>query len=417
MVDIGWVSGAWGRLARHVPGVGLLVLVAVAVFGCGGVSTASSTSTSKAPSPSLNTPSLAESMSPEVASASATATPGHGQFVSSGSMAVARNGQTATLLQDGDVLIAGGSGDNTAELYDPKTGTFIQTGPMNVVRTVGATATLLPDGRVLIAGGGDNSADQNPLAYAELYDPATGRFSPTGSMARPRSGQTATLLQDGRVLVAGGVGSSGADLAYAELYDPATGRFSPTGSMARPRSGQTATLLVDGRVLIVGGTENLGVQKAKAALASAELYDTKTGTFVATGSMLTGRFMGQTATLLKDGDILVAGGNADYLGEQSLASAELYDPKTGTFHKTGSMAEARDGHTATLLQDGRVLIAGGDDTTAELYDPQAGVFGPTGSMVVVRAYHSATVLADGRVLIVGGASDPADGATAEVYQP
>jgi WD40 repeat protein len=332
-------------------------------------------------------------------------------------MAVARNGQTATLLQDGDVLIAGGSGDNTAELYDPKTGTFGETGPMNVVRTLGATATLLPDGRVLIAGGSDNSIDLKPLASAELYDPATGKFSPTGSMARARYDHTATLLQDGRILVAGGFGSSGEFLASAELYDPATGKFSPTGSMTRPRSDHTATLLADGRVLIVGGSENLGVQKAKAALASAELYDPKTGKFVTTGSMLTGRSAGQAATLLADGLVLVAGGNASYVQEEPLASAELYDPKTGSFHKTGSMAEARDSHTATLLPDGRVLVAGGDDSTAELYDPEVGVFGSTGSMIVERASHSATLLADGRVLMAGGANNPADGATAEVYQP
>ena len=356
-------------------------------------------------------------MSPEVASPSATATLGHGRFSATGSMAVARNGQTAVLLQDGDVLVAGGSGDDTAELYDPKTETFGQTGPTNDVRTLGATATLLPDGRVLLAGGSDNSIDQNPLASAELYDPATGKFSPTGSMAQARYGHTATLLQDGRVLVAGGFGSSGEFLASAELYDPATGKFSPTGAMVRPRSDHTATLLQDGQVLIVGGTENLGVQKAKAALASAELYDPRTGKFVTTGSMSTGRSAGQTATLLPDGRVLVAGGNASYVQEEPLASAELYDPRTGTFHKTGSMAEDRDSHTATLLPDGRVLVAGGDDSTAELYDPEIGVFRSTGSMIVERASHSATLLVDGRVLMAGGASDPADGATAEVYQP
>lgn len=418
-MDIGFVAGAGGRLAgRRVAGIGLAgVLVVVAAFGCGASTTAGPTSPTKTPSPSLNKPSPAPSMSPQLASQSATATLGHGQFGTTGSMAVARNGQTATLLQDGDVLIAGGSGDSTAELYDPKTGTFVQTGPMNVVRTDGATATLLSDGRVLIAGGSDNSIDDKPLASAELYDPATGKFGPTGSMARARSGHTATLLADGRVLVAGGFGSSGLDLASAELYDPATGKFSPTASMTRPRSDHTATLLQDGRVLIVGGSENLGVQKAKAALASAELYDPRTGRFATTGSMSTGRSAGQTATLLTDGLVLVAGGNASYVQEVPLASAELYDPKTGSFHKTGSMAEARDCHTATLLPDGRVLVAGGDDSTAELYDPEVGAFGSTGSMIVERASHSATLLADGRVLMAGGASDPADGATAEVYQP
>jgi WD40 repeat protein len=278
-------------------------------------------------------------------------------------MADARNGQTATLLQDGRVLIAGGSGDSTAELYDPKTVTFGQTGPMNVARTVGATATLLQDGRVLIAGGSDSSVDQKPLASAELYDPRTDTFGPTGSMARARSGHTATLLQDGRVLLVGGLDSSSGILATAELYDP------------------------------------------------------KTGKFVSTGSMSTGRYTGHTATLLQDGRVLLVGGNASSVQEKPLAAAELYDPETSKFVSTGPMAEARDGQTATLLLDGRVLIAGGADNTAELYDPKAGVFGPTGSMVESRASHSATLLADGRVLIAGGASDPAAGASAELYQP
>ena len=417
-MDIGFVAGARERLAgRRAAGIGLAGVLWSPPFRLWRFKHRGFREHDEDRSPSLNTPSPAASMSPEVASPSATATLGHGRFSATGSMAVARNGQTAVLLQDGDVLIAGGSGDDTAELYDPKTGTFGQTGPMNVVRTLGATATLLPDGRVLLAGGSDNSIDQNPLASAELYDPATGKFSPTGSMAQctVRSHGDAT---SGRARPRGGrVRQLGGDLASAELYDPATGKFSPTGAMVRPRSDHTATLLADGRVLIVGGTENLGVQKAKAALASAELYDPRTGKFVTTGSMSTGRSAGQTATLLADGLVLVAGGNASYVQEEPLASAELYDPRTGTFHKTGSMAEARDSHTATLLPDGRVLVAGGDDTTAELYDPEVGVFAIDG-IDDVDARLSLCHSAGRRPCPHGrGRERSADGARAEVYQP
>ena len=154
-------------------------------------------------------------------------------------MSVARTGQTATLLPDGDVLIAGGNA-NTADLYDPSTSTFTPTGSMSVART-NATATLLPRGNVLVAGGFDSRDRQ--LASAELYDPATGTFTPTGSMHTARSGQTATLLGDGKVLVAGGgcnkghgfcnAGSFLDNLSSAELYNPKTGTWSVTGSMHR----------------------------------------------------------------------------------------------------------------------------------------------------------------------------------------
>ena len=321
---------------------------------------------------------------------------------------MARAAQAAVLLQDGRVLILGGSRDATADLYDPKTGVFSKTEPMNDARAFGVTVNLLSDGRVLVVGGCDTSLDQKPMASAEVYDPATDRFVATGSMVHARCGHTATTLLDGRVLIVG-EGSS------AEIYNPATGRFVPTGSMVLPRSHQTATLLPDGRVLVAGGT-GTGAYNDKAPT-SAELYDPKTGRFTLTGSMATPRWSGHTATLLADGRVLVAGGNSSAVDEKPLALAELYDPHTGKFSKTRPMAEARDGQTGTRLTDGQVLVAGGADNTAELYDPRVGVFGSTGSMVLARASHSATLFGNGQVLVAGGAIDPTYGSSAEIYQP
>ncbi|MGD0019812.1 MAG: kelch repeat-containing protein [Candidatus Limnocylindrales bacterium] len=296
-------------------------------------------------------------------------------------------------------------------------GTFVPTGSMMSSRS-GATATLLSDGRVLIAGGwGDNST---PLASAELYDPATGKFSPTGSMTTARNG-TATLLPDGRVLFAGGTDDTGT-IASAELYDPSTGKFSLTGSMTVARASQTATLLPTGRVLIAGGAGRDGM-----ALGSAELYDPATGKFSPTGSMTVAR-MTQAATLLSDGRVLIAGGAtttgtpATGIHASALTSAELYDSATGKFSPTGSMTAAREGPITTLLSDGRVLVTGGSDqvgalVSAELYDPATGRFSLTGSMTIGQSLTTATRLSDGRVLIAGGWVPFAPLATIELYDP
>jgi sugar lactone lactonase YvrE len=333
-------------------------------------------------------------------------------FILTGSMNQARWEHTATLLESGLVLVAGGgnAGLSSAELYNPAAGTFTLTGSMNVKRRFGA-ATLLPSGLVLIVGGSNNSIGGSALASAELYNPATGTFTLTGSMSVGRSQPTATLLQSGLVLVAGGGIPANAS---AELYDPATGNFTLTGSMNTARSGQTATLLQSGSVLIAGGGDN-------GALASAELYDTATGTFAYTGSMNAAR-AAQTATLLPSGSVLVVGGTSSSLGS-ALASAELYNPATGAFILTGSLNTAREAHTATLLPNGSILIAGGLGNSsgdsvlasAELYSPAAGIFTLTGSMNVARYDHTATLLQDGLVLITGGKNSPVL-ASAELYR-
>ncbi|MGD0247541.1 MAG: kelch repeat-containing protein [Candidatus Limnocylindrales bacterium] len=322
-----------------------------------------------------------------------------------------RTGHTATLLADGRVLIAGGqSGQRilaTAELYDPATGKFSPTGSMSTLRWR-ATATRLADGRVLVAGGVGGPVQVGAvgisiLATAELYDPKTGRFTPTGSMATAPVLETATLLRDGKVLVIGSGGASDS-LATAEIYDPARGDFSATGSMTATQRLDTATLLVDGSVLVTG---SLFDQSVPFYRPSAELYDPASGRFKPAGPMSTYRD-NATATLLNDGRVLIVGGNDE--GGFSLASAELYDPAVNAFSATGTTL-ARSGQTATWLPGGRVLVAGGGDGTrtpaasAEIYDPASGRFSATGSMGMARRAQTATLLGDGRVLIAGGEAD------------
>jgi hypothetical protein len=371
------------------------------------------------------------------ASPSAPAVTASPRPIPTGPLGEGRQIQTATLLADGRVLLAGGYGGpgggydtalDSAALYDPSTNTFSPTGPLNRARGL-HTATLLSDGRVLIAGGGPASWTPSVGAYldsVELYDPATGLFSDAGSMTMPREDHTATRLSDGRVLFVGGNDLGDHAVASAEIYDPTTGTFSPTGSMVTARGFHTATLLADGRVLVAGGDP--AAWSDSAFIASAEIYDPTTGAFTPTGSMGIGRF-DPTATLLADGRVLIIGGISS--NGSSLTSAELYDPTTGAFTLTDTMADGRVYQTATLLPDGRVLVAGGCDngrdyascrflTSAEVYDPTTGTFAATGPMSDQRVYHTATRLADGRVLVAGGVGDHADTAplaSAELYDP
>jgi hypothetical protein len=332
-------------------------------------------------------------------------------WTATGSMPNSHVNHTATLLPDGRVLVVGAYNSDgapaSAELYDPSTGSWTATGDMTRGRAE-HTATLLPDGRVLVAGGGDSGTART--ATAELYDPSTGSWTATGDMIEARSGHTATLLADGRVLVAGAGGVDGAASATAELYDPRSGTWTATANMVERHSYHAATLLPDGTVLVAGGTP---------APTSGELYDPRTATWTATGALLVGRW-DAIATLLPDGTVLVTG---DGEGE---ASADLYDARTGTWTGTGPMIHGRFYRmTATLLADGTVLVTGGSTASldgqeyasAELYDPRSQTWTETADMGVARRSHSATLLPDGRVLVAGGIGLDDAARSAEVYEP
>ncbi len=339
---------------------------------------------------------------------------------------------TATLLPNNTVLVAYGSnsssyteatgyvGLSSIEVYDPGTGTFTEIVGEDGAGTFGHTATLLPNGSVLLAGGFVNSVwDYGGSASsngANLYDSSTGAFSGAGNMTANRGDHTATLLANGKVLIAGGADQdpTGTGLATVELYDPSTGTFTLTGSMAVGRFLHTDSLLQNGKVLIVGGA----LTSTSDPVATAEVYDPTTGTFTMTGAMVTAREQ-HTATLLADGRVLIVGGTTSTsTGDlQPTATVEVYDPSTGSFSVTGSMAEARSFHTATLLPSGQVLVAGGgnDNSTAELYNPTTGTFSITGGMEIGRSGHTATLLPNGSVLVAGGGLFVGL-ASAELYQ-
>ena len=319
-------------------------------------------------------------------------------------MSARRAAHTATLLPDGKVLIAGGfAGDEntfaSVEIFDPATNMFSPAGEMSAARA-GHSATLLPNGKVLIAGGYNGSY----LTTAELYDPATHAFTPAGTMATARSGHMAMLLRSGKVLLAGGTGVGWTFLAGAELYDPATNTFTATGSMTTARESHTMTLLGNGKVLVTGGHRDR--RPSITIYSSAEIYDPAAGTFTAAGNMTRVRHKHE-AVLLNDSRVLIVGGSDERDRHGAYTSAEIYDPATGAFTATGNMNSARyklQG-TAVLLNDGKVLIAGGANR-AEVFDPRTNTFSyASGSFGTTRLFATATSLQNGQVLITGGYDD------------
>jgi uncharacterized repeat protein (TIGR03803 family) len=352
---------------------------------------------------------------------------GAASFTFTGSMTTNRENHTATLLPNGKVLVAGGITNadtggadlSSAELFDSGSGKWTATGVMTYERYL-HTATLLPDGKVLVAGG---AGATGALSSVELYDPSTGNWTLTNSMNAARIAHSATLLPNGKLLIAGGTLDGTTDISSAELYDPATGAWIMTGSMTTNRANHTATLLPNGKVLVVGGASG---HHGANAIPGAELYDPLTGVWTPTGAPNTARGSYHTATLLSNGKVLVVAGSVGNSSSTYTATSELYDPTTATWTYTGSLnTGARHGHTATLLPNGTVLMAGGEGGTnddvlssAELYDPATGVWTATGYLNTAREWHTATLLPNGQVLMAGGCG-PGVGspaiATAELY--
>ena len=339
-------------------------------------------------------------------------------------MSTTRSAFSLTTLCDGSVLTAGGhvpgGTGNTAEIYDPASGTWTITGSMGVARAE-HSATLLNDCRVLVAGG---SGPGGIRASAELFDPSTGTWSPANSMGQVRAKHSGFKLNDGKVLVTAGYFQGAGDsfgLSSSELYDPSTGNWTATGSLATARLNQQGVLLSDGRVLIAGGMPR-GVTFSN--FSSTEIYDPSSGSWSATGSMTIGRRQGFTLNLLPSGDVLVSGGTTNWTAIAT-DKADIYDPATQTWTPTAALSTTRTGHTATSLPNGKVLLAGGNDhpfnfgpgtvvAAAERFDPSTESWTAVGSLTGPRQAHRASSLNDARVLVAGGQA-PAALSTAEIY--
>lgn len=358
-----------------------------------------------------------------------------------GNMDTSRKNSTITRLQDGRFLIVGGilsSGTaedvsanflSGAEIYDPGTCRFLPARNLTTGPRALHSATLLPDGKVLVVGGYGGQRGSHGLDTAEIYDPSTGRFTETGSLNYGRSMHTATLVQRGKgeylVLIAGGYNDDPkVDVRVSEIYVPRTGTFRTGASMPARRSGHRATMLQDGKkVLITGGVDPVNVQN------SALIYDSSDNSISVIANPMAVPRANHTSTLMPDGRVLLTGGSSSrgmgtYASVPATDTAELYDPGTRTFASLSErLSVARQHHSAVLLSDGKVLIAGGNNDprrgfhwsfvndfrdkvqflkSAEIYDPKNAVFIPADSMANGRSMFEMVVLEKGAVLASGG---------------
>ena len=333
--------------------------------------------------------------------------PATGKITAAGTMTVGRQQHTAAVMFNGNILIAGGYDDRylkTMEIYNPADGSFKATTDTNgkilnlTTARSGASSVVLKGGNVLIVGGYNGAI----LDTGELYSPSSKTIVFTGNMTSTRLHPALVQLSDGAVLIAGGF--NGAFLNSVEAYIPPTSTFNALASMSVAREGHTATLLSDGRVLITGGCNNAVAERVICDnyLDSAEIWNPSTNTFTATTGKMTTARSEHTATMLPNGKVLIAGGKN---AVSVLSSAEIFDPATGLFAATGNLGAARKGHTATALSDGRVLLAGGyfnaPLSSAEIYSQGVFTTVPT-SMSAARFNHTATVLNNGKVLLAGG---------------
>ena len=349
-----------------------------------------------------------------------------GTWSSTGTMISARDGHTATILTNGKILAVGGTNNGvaltSAELYNSASGTWASTGSMNTARSH-ARAVLLSNGSVLVMGGCVNDCLSATTKSAELYNPTSGTFTVTGSMVQARAEFGVTLLASGQVLVAGGCTAYDANgclstTTKAEIYDPTSGTWKSTGALRAARHAMTATLLASGKVLVAGGATS-----ANDALNSTELYDPTAKTWTVGTKMVQAR-SDYASIMLGTGKVLFMGG--ENINGVSIKNVELYDPTTGKFAATGNMTATRVEHTAVLLANGKVLVSGGNNQTvngatplasAELYNPASGAWSTTGSMSNARAGHTSTVLHNGKVVNAGGSDAVNELDSAEMYTP
>jgi hypothetical protein len=354
-------------------------------------------------------------------------------FIPTMPMAGPRTQHTATLLPDGRVLVVGGSDGTTelatAEIYDLNTESFTAIGPLNIARQR-HTATALPDGRVLIVGGINSTNGHTYLSSAEIFDPATLTFSPTGDLLTKRDLHTATALADGQVMVVGGYAEfSPRDTLYdrylhtSEVYDPIAGQWQAAGPLPLGRNRHAAVRLLSGDVMVIGGHGPLPTG-GEGELASAEMFGAAPETFSAAQSM-SGARRRITANLLASGSVLVTGGSFTITSSPPdtlyFARTELYDPVSGGFLPGPDMTTSRDGHQALNLTDGTVLVVGGSNPnqqdSGEIYDPTANTFQSVGTMIEPRDGHTATRMRNNIVLVTGGYNPQGTLSSAELYAP
>lgn len=321
----------------------------------------------------------------------------------------AREGQTATLLNDGKVLLVGGETTvalNWARRFDPLSSStpWPSTNDM-LYRRLFHTATLLPDGKVLAVGGSGTG-----VQTAEVYNPTTNTWQSVSNMNRPRIRHASVLLNNGEVLVIGGENQYGTATSSAEVYNPANNTWTLVASMPAARSGHSAVLLSDGRVLVAGGTSLSTATYA---------YDPQTDSWSSAGNLHYAQGV-NSLLLLQDGRVLIVGG----AGEK----AEVWSPITNSWTLASSMNYVRSSASAVVMDDGKVLVAGGYGyqvgtvgshilSSAEIYDPTSDTWTLTSSMNVERSHFSLTLLQDGTVYAAEGSSTNGDTYTNEIFTP